>query len=292
MTHDTASIGPSPRAILHATDFSPASDLAFAHALKIALATKGQLDILHAEPQEPRTIDWTAFPSVRGTLAKWGLLEADTRPEAVGERLGVRIRKVDVVDPDPVRGIVSYVEEHAIDLIVLATQGREGLSRLVRGSVAEPVARSTGTPTLFLPHSSSGFVDPETGAVHLRRVLVPIDHDPRPGPAIEWAWSLARMLGESDIRLDLLHVGPADTVPAVHPAPEMAGQVETLTRSGAVVDAIVDVAQETGAGLIAMTTQGHHGILDALRGSTTEQVLRRADRPVLVVPSGQRQAGR
>ena len=47
---------------------------------------------LHAEPEEPRTIDWTAFPSVRGTLAKWGLLEADSRPEAVGERLGKSFR--------------------------------------------------------------------------------------------------------------------------------------------------------------------------------------------------------
>jgi nucleotide-binding universal stress UspA family protein len=283
MTHDTSPVGSSLRAILHATDFSPASDLAFAHALKIALAAKGKLDILHTESQEPRTIDWTAFPSVRGTLAKWGLLEADSRPEAVGERLGVRIRKVDVVDSDPVRGIVTFVEEHPIDLVVLATQGREGLSRWLRGSVAEPVARQTRTPTLFLPHSSGGFVDPETGAVRLRRVLVPIDHDPRPGPAVEWAWRLVQTLGVHDVSLQLLHVGTADA-PAVHPAPEMAGRVETLTRGGAVVDTIVEAAHELGAGLIAMATRGRHGILDALRGSTTEQVLRRAERPVLAVP--------
>jgi nucleotide-binding universal stress UspA family protein len=33
-----------------------------------------------------------------------------------------------------------------------------------------------------------------------------------------------------------------------------------------------------------MATQGHHGVLDALRGSVTERVLRRAPCPLLAVP--------
>jgi nucleotide-binding universal stress UspA family protein len=37
-----------------------------------------------------------------------------------------------------------------------------------------------------------------------------------------------------------------------------------------------------------MTTQGHTGVLDALRGSTTERILRRASCPVLAVPAGSR----
>ena len=39
------------------------------------------------------------------------------------------------------------------------------------------------------------------------------------------------------------------------------------------------------ADLIAMTTAGHQGFLDALRGSTSERVLRHAPCPVLVVPT-------
>lgn len=295
MTHDdSAAAAPagsssSVRAILHPTDFSAASDLAFAHALKLTVATRAQLDILHTERADPGgKVDWTAFPSVRGTLAKWGLLDADSPPEAVGKRLGVRIRKVDLVDSDPVRGVVEFIEGHPVDLVVLATHGRDGPARWLRGSVAEPIARQTQAPTLFLPHTTSGFVDPETGGVRLRRVLVPIDHEPRPDHAVEWAWRLARTLGvDGDLRLDLLHVGTADDAPAVHPpAAELAGRVETLTRRGDVVDAIVDAAAELGSGLVVMATRGHHGFLDALRGSTTEQVLRRAGRPVLAVPIG------
>ena len=35
-----------------------------------------------------------------------------------------------------------------------------------------------------------------------------------------------------------------------------------------------------------MATEGHNGILDALRGSVTERVLRRCERPLLAVPLG------
>jgi nucleotide-binding universal stress UspA family protein len=33
-----------------------------------------------------------------------------------------------------------------------------------------------------------------------------------------------------------------------------------------------------------MPTAGHHGVLDALRGSTTERVIRHAPCPVLALP--------
>jgi nucleotide-binding universal stress UspA family protein len=35
-----------------------------------------------------------------------------------------------------------------------------------------------------------------------------------------------------------------------------------------------------------MATHGHHGFLDALRGSTTERVLHDATCPLLAVPAG------
>jgi nucleotide-binding universal stress UspA family protein len=50
------------------------------------------------------------------------------------------------------------------------------------------------------------------------------------------------------------------------------------------VETILAVAGEQGADLIVMTTKGRHGFLDALRGSTTEQVLRHAWCPVLALP--------
>jgi nucleotide-binding universal stress UspA family protein len=50
------------------------------------------------------------------------------------------------------------------------------------------------------------------------------------------------------------------------------------------VDSIIEAAGDWQPDLIGMPTAGHHGFLDALRGSTTERVLRRAPCPLLVVP--------
>ncbi|MFY7891978.1 MAG: universal stress protein, partial [Pirellula sp.] len=51
---------------------------------------------------------------------------------------------------------------------------------------------------------------------------------------------------------------------------------------------IVDYAKEINAGLIVMATDGRDGFLDALRGSHSERVLRRAHCPLLIIPVGSR----
>jgi len=53
---------------------------------------------------------------------------------------------------------------------------------------------------------------------------------------------------------------------------------------GPVVATILEIVEQVAADLIVMTTEGHHGFLYALRGSTTEQVLRHAPCPLLAVP--------
>ena len=58
------------------------------------------------------------------------------------------------------------------------------------------------------------------------------------------------------------------------------------TRSGDVIQTIIDVANETRAGLIVMSTDGRNGFLDGLRGSHSERVLRQTGVPLLTVPVG------
>ena len=59
--------------IFYPSDFSPASEVAFAHALKWALLAQAELSILHVAPQ-PKDVQWTDFPGVRHTLERWGIL--------------------------------------------------------------------------------------------------------------------------------------------------------------------------------------------------------------------------
>jgi nucleotide-binding universal stress UspA family protein len=56
--------------------------------------------------------------------------------------------------------------------------------------------------------------------------------------------------------------------------------------TGSVVEQIIKISEDRSPELIVMATQGHQGFMDALRGSTTEQVLRKASCPVLAVPAG------
>jgi nucleotide-binding universal stress UspA family protein len=55
---------------------------------------------------------------------------------------------VDVVIGAPSSSIVEYADGHGIDLIVMGTHGRGGMSHLLMGSVAERVVRTAPCPVL------------------------------------------------------------------------------------------------------------------------------------------------
>lgn len=61
--------------------------------------------------------------------------------------------------------------------------------------------------------------------------------------------------------------------------------VTVVTRVGVAAAEIVAQAKEGGADLIVMASHGYGPLGQLLLGSTTERVLHRADRPVLVVPT-------
>jgi nucleotide-binding universal stress UspA family protein len=269
----------SLRAVAHPTDFSEASAQAFAHALRIALTAKCPLLIMHVSTDAKKD-DWASLPHVRHLLAQWGLMDERDSPTAIEQKLGVKIVKVELMPMGTVKGILHFLHDHPADLIVLSTEGRQGVARWLHGSAAEAVSRAAAVPTLFVPAKAEGFVDAGRGEVHLRRVLIPVDHEPKPAAAIGVIMDLARMI-RVDAEERLLHVGKH--VPKLYGAPNQTLQVTKA--QGDVVDAIVAAANDWHADLIGMPTAGHHGFLDALRGSTTERVLRQAPCPVLAVPA-------
>ncbi|MGI9518290.1 MAG: universal stress protein [Pirellulaceae bacterium] len=62
---------------------------------------------------------------------------------------GVRASWVVEVGP-PAEKIIEYARENDVDLIVMGTQGRTGLSRAIMGSVAETIVRKAHCPVLAL----------------------------------------------------------------------------------------------------------------------------------------------
>jgi hypothetical protein len=85
--------------IFHPSDFSPASEVAFGHALKIALQSKAKLDIMHVETHlRPEKQYWLDFPAVRATLTRWGILPEGARRDEVA-KTGLRIGNHDAAFP-------------------------------------------------------------------------------------------------------------------------------------------------------------------------------------------------
>lgn len=63
------------------------------------------------------------------------------------DRVGVNVNS-SVLSGTPSQEILTYAEEHEIDLIVMGTRGRTGFNRLLLGSVTEKVVRLSDAPVL------------------------------------------------------------------------------------------------------------------------------------------------
>ena len=265
------------------TDFSEASDEAFAHALALALAYKHHFYLLHVKGPE-RNPEWSSFPQVRETLARWGVIEADAAQSEVEAKLGIKVAKVEIASEDIPGSILDFTLKHPTNVIVMVTRGREGLDRLLYGSKAEEIFRRTQVlPAIFIGPEARGFVDKANGQIRLERILIPVAHNPSPISSLRSLTNLLAPLGISSTAFQFMHVGDSEPqIIGLSGHPLSAIQVV----QGPVEETILRIAQERHADMIAMPTAGRDGFLDALRGSTTEQVLRRAPCPVLAIPIG------
>lgn len=267
--------------IFHPTDFSLSPEIAFAHALKLTLATKAKLTVFHVN-KGLETTEIEDFPHVRDTLTRWGFGSEEGSGLDI-TKLGIPVEKILAHGDDPTASILEYLDRHPAGLIVLATHQLGGQPFFQ--SIAEPVARRAGVMTLFIPPNTRGFVRGEDGGFTLRRILIPIDHQPNPQTAIQAISELVQAFECEKMAFTLLHVGSEEEVPFIY-TPRRSGWTWHISiRTGDVVSQIIQCEKEEDTDLIVMTTEGHKGFLDALRGNITERVLRNARCPVLAVPA-------
>lgn len=58
--------------------------------------------------------------------------------------------KVKVLAGDPSDEILKYVTDHGIDLVIMGTHGRKGIDKVIFGSVAERVVKSSPVPVMVV----------------------------------------------------------------------------------------------------------------------------------------------
>ena len=138
--------------IFHPSDFSEASDVAFAHALKIALVSGSTLNVLHISEKD--NADWSDFPGVRSTLERWRLIPKGSPKSALGQ-LGIDVVKVIASSKNPVKASLGFLKNHPADLVVLAVRQHEGRMRWQK-RVGEPIARGADEMALYIPTGWKG----------------------------------------------------------------------------------------------------------------------------------------
>jgi len=122
--------------ILFPTDFSPASEAAGRVAREMAVQAGARLHVLHVVPP-------VTDPSLPAeSLARAARSLAD----------GLRVETV-LLSGWAGRNIVDYAREKRIDLIVVGTHGRTGITHAILGSVAETVVRLAPCLVLTVPAS-------------------------------------------------------------------------------------------------------------------------------------------
>jgi nucleotide-binding universal stress UspA family protein len=143
--------------ILAPTDFSEFSKQALKSALDLAQTFGAKLLLLHVVEPPPYPIEGLV-PSQLGAnllddLERQASNElAALLPEAQGLQVDVA-RRVSV--GIPYRKIVEVAGEEKIDLIVMTTHGRTGITHMVMGSVAERVVRTAPCPVLTIRPTST-----------------------------------------------------------------------------------------------------------------------------------------
>jgi nucleotide-binding universal stress UspA family protein len=141
----------SIRRILYPTDFSPASGPAFAKALTLARDNGAELLVVTVlDTLPPLASEAYVSRQTYERIAAEGRTAAQRRlerPIARARNAGVRARGR-VLEGSTHEQIVRSAKRERVDLIVMGTQGRTGLAKLLIGSVASRVIATAPCPVV------------------------------------------------------------------------------------------------------------------------------------------------
>jgi nucleotide-binding universal stress UspA family protein len=150
---------PSFQRILLTTDLSPEAAGAYSYARSLAEQYGASLILLScidtSMQYAPGTVGALEVPSIyspedtaQQTASVAQALDQHIQTYFQGLSVSREVRPA----PTPVeKTIVSFSDEHKIDLIVMASHGRSGIRRALLGSTAEHVLRHCMCPVLVVP---------------------------------------------------------------------------------------------------------------------------------------------
>lgn len=204
----------------------------------------------------------------------------------------------------PVADVLEgYARRNDVDLIVISTHGRSGITRLSLGSVTDSLIRHTTIPVLVVKPPTS-YLNPQVSA-EFKRIVVPLDGSMLAEQILPRVLALAKLEDAEITLLNILIPQSYSQKEIVDPnlpwwdkdislAQEYLFRIAgRLRRKGVpvttdivisenVASAIGDFAGRERADLIAIATHGRGGLARMLRGSVADALMHSARMSMLV----------
>jgi nucleotide-binding universal stress UspA family protein len=306
-------------------DASPRAELALSLAAQIARASGGSILLLQVvSPLIDFSGGLSPAPLMTEQVIESDLAEGNTYLNKVaksGVFAGITTT-TEVLFGLPAQDILAVAESRSVDLIVMCSHGRTGLSRWVLGSVAHRIVHQSFIPVLVLRANKPMLHIPRTDATRPLCALVPLDGSPLAEAALIPAANLVTALaapapGALHLIQVVKHLSPTgdegftallNKEAMEHAKTYLASVKErtketlkdlklsitwSITNDSDVADAIIGTAEHaqqqeetegaSGCDLIAMSTHGQGGWERLVMGSVTERVLSATRLPLRVV---------
>ena len=138
------------KSILFPTDFSESSDAALNFASSLAAESGALLYFAHVSDSTPvYYAGYGAFAYEPGRVEEIIRNNHDRLEKTKPTVEGVDCQHHSLTG-DAAKEILAFAKKESVDLVVMGSHGRTGLSRLLMGSVAEEVVRRAACPVLIV----------------------------------------------------------------------------------------------------------------------------------------------
>lgn len=148
--------------VLFPTDMSDLSLAGLKQAAQLTRDEGATLHIVHVEEPAPAFGEGALYMGMAETVRE----QLRARLDEVHPDLPVKCQR-ELLSGDPATAICDYAREHGMDVILMTSHGRTGLSRLFMGSVAEEVVRQAPCPVIVLKPN----LEAEAKAEHQEEVV-------------------------------------------------------------------------------------------------------------------------
>ncbi|CAH8282969.1 nucleotide-binding universal stress UspA family protein [Mariniflexile fucanivorans] len=267
--------------ILVPTDFSTQAENALKVAAQLAKKHHCELYLLHILEVPVHTVDaLSTYNDLPEAMFFMKLAQKRFEELKAKDYLKGLVVHEHVEFQEIFKGVFHVCKNNHVDLIVMGSNGANGLKEILIGSNTEKVVRTSEIPVLVIKKEHTVF--------KTKRFVFASDFKEESKPAIVKAIAFAKILGS---KMHLLMVNtPNHFITSSDAQKRVQNFIKDIEMPNYSINIYNDVTIETGimnfsqsieANLVGMSTHGRQGLSHFFNGSISEDLVNHAKRPVI-----------